>query len=80
MKKNERGFNVGDPIDGRYGGTARAYVSSGATPALWLKVEVPEPNNPDGPMVDEAIILLTLKNVKRLEKQLKELRKNHFLA
>lgn len=80
MKKSERGFNVGDPIDGRYGGEVQAYVSSGATPALWLKVEVPNPNDPDGPVEEEATILLTLKNVKRLEKQLKELRKNHFLA
>lgn len=80
MEKNQRGFNVGDPVDGHYGGTARAYTSSGNTPALWLQVKCPEPNDPTGPIVEDATILLTLDNVKRLEKQLKELRKNHFLA
>ena len=70
----------GGRIPGRYGGTVRTYESSGMTPAIWLNVSVPEPNTPDGDIVDDATILLTLKNARALEKQLRYLRKNHFLG
>lgn len=83
MHRSDRGFVQGDRIKGHYGGTARVYESSGMTPAIWLQIAVPEPNNhrdPDAPIVEKATILLTLDNAKALEKQLKYLRKNHFLG
>lgn len=78
MEKNARGFNYSGPIEGHYGGAIRAYVSSGNTPALWINIKVPHTDDPLDS--DDATILLTLEDVKHLEKQLKELRKNHFLA
>jgi hypothetical protein len=80
MEKSERGFYQGDVIPGEYGGHIRAYVSSGNTPALWVRIQVPEPNTPAGPIVEDATILLTLEDVKSLEEQLRFLRENHFLA
>lgn len=80
MRLSGRGFKQGEEIVGLYGGMVRAYESSGMTPAIWLNVAVPEPNTPDGDIVDDATILLTLKDVRALEKQLRSLRKNHFLG
>lgn len=84
MDVSNRGFIQGDPIPGGYGGTIRAYESSGNTPGIWIQTKCPEPNRghePDAPIVEEATILIYLgEPLNNLIEQLTLLRDNHFLA
>jgi hypothetical protein len=73
---SNRGFKHLDPITDAYGGKVTAYESSAAMgPHLWLKIEQAPTISPD---LGEAVSHLSLKQAKKLRKQLKFLIKNHY--
>lgn len=79
IKKSQRGFNVGDSLEGLYGGTIRAYESSGMTPAIWVQTGLDTtPNGEPLASPVETTILLDLSAAENLRDQLTYLIENHF--
>lgn len=76
---SDRGFVSLPPVPGAYGGSARAYESSGAeAPRLWLAVNVPiSLRNPERGY-QESIIHLEAEDAWHLAEQLMTLVQNHY--
>ncbi len=79
-KVTDRGFNHMPEIKSVYGGHIRVYEASTATePRIWATIVCPKNlNEPDGEMVEDAVVLLPLEEALHLAEQIQFLAKNHY--